>query len=368
MTTKARIRFATLAMLAIAMIVPVIAYGRDSGEPRTERRIEALVSLGTSFTFQGRLTDAGVPANGVYDLNFYLYDALAGGSQVGPVQTTGDVTVSAGLFTVTLNFGDVFHGAQYYLDIQVRPGASVGAYTILSPREPIGAVPNASYALEAGSLQLPFSASQNSTTPLLTLTNTGTGGASSAIFAETNSTASNAEAITGRVTSTSPGGSSAGVRGINEGTAGFGTGVTGSHAGSGWGVFGFAPGGLGVLGQTETGTGVRGSSESGTGGYFTSSSGNALEVVGPIKVSGSKPAAFTHTATALNTSNHTTIIDNPATNDNPTAIVIFSQFWEGTYNPHAVGVFYALGKWRIFNEDFASIPLNAKFNVLVINQ
>ena len=153
-------------------------------------------------------------------------------------------------------------------------------------------------------------------------------------------------------------GAAAGVRGINDSTGSPSPGVLGQTGGSGYGVQGVSPSGFGVYGTSSSGTGV---------GAFTST-GTALEVAGPIKVSGSKPAAFTHTATALNTSSHVTIIDNPATNNNPTAIVIISQFWEGTYNPHAVGVFYAIGKWRIFNQDIAAMPLNAEFNVLVINQ
>ena len=366
MTTKTRIRLAALALLSLAIIVPVVAYGRSGGEPRSERQVDALVALTTGFTFQGRLTDGGSPANGVYDLNFYLYDALAGGSQVGPVQAIGDVTVTAGLFTVTLNFGDVFHGAQYFLDIQVRPGASAGAYTILSPREAISAVPTASYALTAGSLALPYVASQSFAGGLLKVTNTGTDPSASAIVAESNSTAATTAALIGRITSPSPGGESAGVRGINEGTGGTGFGVYGSQAGGGYGVFGIAPSGLGVSGVSTTGTGVWGSSASGNGGYFSSTSGDALVVSGKIKVSGTAPAAFIYTATAP--AFQSTIIDNPATNNNPTAILIVTQHWEGTYNPHPIGVFYASGKWRIFNEDIAEMPLNAKFNVLVINQ
>ncbi|MEP7216360.1 MAG: hypothetical protein ABI782_08905, partial [Anaerolineaceae bacterium] len=150
----------------------------------------------------------------------------------------------------------------------------------------------------------------------------------------------------------------AGVRGINDSTGSPSPGVLGQTAGSGYGVQGVSPSGFGVFGTSSSGTGV----------FASTSTGTALEVAGPIKVSGLRPAAFTHTATALNTSNHVTIIDNPATNNNPTAIVIISQYWEGTYNPHAVGVFYAIGKWRIFNEDIAAMPLNAEFNVLVINQ
>lgn len=357
MTTKTRIRSAVLAVLAIAIIVPVVAYGRDSLGPRTERRVEALVSLNTGFTFQGRLTDAGAPANGVYDLNFYLYDALAGGSQVGPVQTAGDVAVSAGLFTVTLNFGDVFHGAQYYLDIQVRPGASTGAYTILSPREPIGAVPNASFALTAGDLDLPLDSASSANGPLLQIRNTSTGASAVGLVGETASTGGSATGVLGHALGTGAG-AAAGVRGINDSTGSPSPGVLGQTAGSGYGVQGVSPSGFGVYGTSSSGTGV---------GAFTST-GTALEVAGPIKVSGSKPAAFTHTATALNSSNHVTIIDNPATNNNPTAIVIISQFWEGVYNPHPVGVYYSAAKWRIFNEDIAAMPLNAEFNVLVINQ
>ena len=355
MTTKARIRSAVLAVLGLAIIVPVVAYGRDAREPQPERQVDALVALTTGFTFQGRLTDGGAPANGVYDFNFYLYDAAAGGSQVGPVQTLGDVTVTAGLFTVSLNFGDVFHGAQYFLDIQVRPGASAGAYTILSPRDPISAVPNASYALTAGGLDLPLSEATDVNGPLLTVTNTSGASSSVGIVGETNSSGGGAAGVIGHVLSTSAG-NSAGVRGINDSTGSPAPGVYGSNAGTGYGVQGISPAGLGVYGSSASGTGILASTGTGT----------ALDVSGPIKVSGAKPAAFVHTATAP--SNHVTVIDNPATNNNPTAIVIVSQFWEGVYNPHPVGVFYASGKWRIFNEDIAAMPLNAEFSVLVINQ
>ena len=37
----------------------------------------------TSFTYQGKLTDGGTPANGSYDLQFALWDSAAGGGQIG---------------------------------------------------------------------------------------------------------------------------------------------------------------------------------------------------------------------------------------------------------------------------------------------
>ncbi|MGC1378937.1 MAG: hypothetical protein WA821_22095, partial [Anaerolineales bacterium] len=103
-------------------------------------------ALGTGFTYQGKLTDGGAPANGAYDLEFKLYDDLNTGSQVGSAVTLDDVTVANGLFTVQLDFGDVFDGAALYLEIGVRPGGSVSAYTTLTPRQPLSATPYAIYA------------------------------------------------------------------------------------------------------------------------------------------------------------------------------------------------------------------------------
>jgi trimeric autotransporter adhesin len=105
--------------------------------------------LGTSFTYQGRLTDGGNPANGTFDFQFVLMDAAAGGSQVGPLLTRDDVTVTNGLFTVSLDFGAVFTGNKRWIDAGVRPGASSGAYTTLSPRQELMPSPNAAFSLTA---------------------------------------------------------------------------------------------------------------------------------------------------------------------------------------------------------------------------
>lgn len=104
----------------------------------------------TAFTYQGRLTDAGNPANGDYDLQFTLFDALVGGTQQG-IQTRNPVTASAGVFTVTLDFGAVFTGGDRYLEIGVRPANSAIAYTVLAPRQAITATPYAMRSLNAAS-------------------------------------------------------------------------------------------------------------------------------------------------------------------------------------------------------------------------
>ncbi|MGE0886856.1 MAG: hypothetical protein AB7P14_25325 [Blastocatellales bacterium] len=98
----------------------------------------------TSFTYQGRLNDSGNPATGMYDLQFRLFDALTGGNQVGSSLTRDDVTVTSGSFSVTLDFGaSAFPGANRWLEISVRPGASTGAFTTLSPRQPLTSTPYA---------------------------------------------------------------------------------------------------------------------------------------------------------------------------------------------------------------------------------
>jgi len=106
-------------------------------------------ALSTGFTYQGKLTDGGSPANGTYDFEFKLFDALSAGNPVGSTVTKLGETVTAGLFTVQLDFGDVFNGTALYLDIGVRPGASVDPYTPLTPRQALTAAPYAIFASKA---------------------------------------------------------------------------------------------------------------------------------------------------------------------------------------------------------------------------
>ncbi len=100
----------------------------------------------TAFTHQGRLTDNNAAANGAYDLQFALFDALTGGAQQGATITRDDVAVSNGVFTVQLDFGAApFTGAVRWLQISVR----AGAFTLLNPRQPLSATPYAVRSLNA---------------------------------------------------------------------------------------------------------------------------------------------------------------------------------------------------------------------------
>jgi hypothetical protein len=107
--------------------------------------------LSTTFSYQGRLTDGATPAEGIYDLQFILFNAAVGGSTVGNTNTLGDVPVTNGLFVVLLDFGgNAFAGDARWLEIGVRPGASGGAFTTLAPRQPLTAAPYALFAPTAG--------------------------------------------------------------------------------------------------------------------------------------------------------------------------------------------------------------------------
>ena len=110
---------------------------------------------GTSFTYQGRLTEAGALASGPYDFQFVLFDAPVGGAQVGPTVTLDDVIVTVGLFTVSLDFGSVFGGEKRWLELGVRLGADPGPYTPILPRQEVTPGPSAIFSAAAGdSLQL----------------------------------------------------------------------------------------------------------------------------------------------------------------------------------------------------------------------
>jgi hypothetical protein len=111
-----------------------------------------LRAQGKAFTYQGSLTVAGAPANGQYDLTFGLYATNSGSSPVGTVLTNGNLAAANGLFTTVLDFGPVFDGKAYWLEIGVRVSGSDSDFTILSPRQALNPSPYAVYAVNAGTI------------------------------------------------------------------------------------------------------------------------------------------------------------------------------------------------------------------------
>ncbi len=103
-------------------------------------------AVSNTFTYQGSLSDAGTPANGIYDLRFAL---LSDNAPVPPV-IVEDVVVTDGVFTVELDFGSAIDGNDFELEVGVRAGSAMGGFTILSPTTPIRPAPQAQIAGLAG--------------------------------------------------------------------------------------------------------------------------------------------------------------------------------------------------------------------------
>src|SRR6185503_11467170 len=92
----------------------------------------------TAFTYQGKLSEAGLPVTGTRYFRFTLFDQA--NAPIGPpIDQT--LPVTAGVFNTALDFGAAaFPGANRSLEIAVKinPG---DPYSILAPRQPILSAP-----------------------------------------------------------------------------------------------------------------------------------------------------------------------------------------------------------------------------------
>ncbi len=219
-------------LVSVALLLTLVGGASATSQDPSTSRTSSITNpaspqtaLGTAFTYQGQLRNNGSPVNANCDFQFALYDAVSGGNQIGATQTASNIHVNNGLFTVGLDFGNVFTGDARWLDIEVRCPAGSGSYTPLTPRQPLTAVPYA--------LGLRPGAVISGTAPTgLTVINSGAGG----IFGQTDSARD------------------AGIYGYN-------TSATGNA------VWGYSVGGVGTYGQSNTGIGVRGYSVGNTGVY-----------------------------------------------------------------------------------------------------
>jgi len=117
--------------------------------------IPALASaapLERSFTYQGELSQSGVPVNGTVHLRFSLWDAPGtgdpptGGTQVGASQIAANVPIADGLFTALVNAGgefgaNAFDGQARWLQIEICTDGSCTSTTVLGPRQALTAAP-----------------------------------------------------------------------------------------------------------------------------------------------------------------------------------------------------------------------------------
>src|SRR5258708_4460666 len=85
--------------------------------------------VGSGITYQGQLTDSGLPASGDYDFQFALYTSETDGAAVDTIDVP-DLAVAGGLINATLDFTDVpYSGQALWIEVSVRPGASTDPYT-----------------------------------------------------------------------------------------------------------------------------------------------------------------------------------------------------------------------------------------------
>jgi len=90
--------------------------------------------LGTTFSYQGLLKISGVPYTGNCDLQFTLWNGypVAGGISITTVSALpAPTSVSAGLFTTYVDFGDQFQGDYRDIEPLVRCPSGSGSYQSL---------------------------------------------------------------------------------------------------------------------------------------------------------------------------------------------------------------------------------------------
>lgn len=296
---KRKIQISLAAILGLIFVISAAAFitqSTSAQEAIDQETISASTLAGSTFTYQGRLTDGGSPATGLYDFRFLLFDAPNNPSNlIGSSLQKGNIQVTDGLFIVELDFGqEFFDGTALWLEIRVRPGDSVSSYTTLTPRQSLTATPYALSLVPGAEI----SADVQTKDAVLMVTNTNSSdssgiygqgvigvqgvsnitngfgvyglhasasGTTPGVYGGTNSNSSSASGVFGEVTTTTPGGYSAAVRGKNAGLGGNGIGVWGSQDGGGWGIYGttvsgFAgrftatgAGGVGVYAQASSG-------------------------------------------------------------------------------------------------------------------
>lgn len=260
----------------------------------------AQTPAGTAFTYQGLLTQNTNPADGLFDFQFSLYNAATGGAQQGATVATAAVTVTKGRFSVDLDFGqNVFAGDEArWLQIAVRPGASSGAYTPLTPRQALRPAP---YAITSLSVKaVPWSAitgvpaalrdpvssatanqaflhragpdamSGAGTSATLSVTQAGSGRAGT-FLSSGNVSIYSATSAHGLFKPQTPG-KSASLEQII--TFAVPAGVYGEALNGGNGVYGKTSSGNAIYGISQSGNGMAGNSAAnGSGGYFNGPTG-----------------------------------------------------------------------------------------------
>jgi hypothetical protein len=242
-------------------------------------------AVGSGITYQGQLTDAGTPVSGPYDFQFALFTGAQGGSAVDTI-AVDDLAISGGLVNASLDFTDVpYNGQALWIEVRVRAGASTGSYTTLAPRQSLNAAPYALYALNGNP------GPQGATGPTGPQGPAGAQGAVGATGPAGAQGPIGPQGLPGFVT-LPYGGSAASAdplilvdnTGGGDGLKGTAnsdhSGVAGSNAGSGPGVYAFSTNGPGLYGESVTTRGVFATSQQDDGLYAESFATGKSAIVG----------------------------------------------------------------------------------------
>jgi hypothetical protein len=276
-----------LLLVATGVAAP-FAISLADDEPRDETSPAQAITLGTAFTYQGQLNDGSGPANGTYDFQFRLFDDLGATVPTAgtpPAGLSRTVVVADGLFSVSLDFGATpFDGNARFLEVSVKANGAGGVFAALDPLQALSVVPQAIFAMKAGSAD--NVAWANVTTK--------PAGFADDIDNDTTYSAGAGLALTGPQFSVQflgagsvSGNATSAARSDHThfgqtwtGDADFGLNVTSqSPSGGAIAVYGYAVDGYGVRGGATSGIGLRGDSTSNYGIYAQSVSGTALGAV-----------------------------------------------------------------------------------------
>ena len=116
--------------------------------------LTAQTGVGTAFTYQGRLTDNGAPANGAATMCSSHCSMRPRAARKSGRRSRKPACGLGGVFTALLDFGaGIFNGNARWLQIGVRPGGTSGAFAVIAPRQQLTPSPNALHSTEAGNSQ-----------------------------------------------------------------------------------------------------------------------------------------------------------------------------------------------------------------------
>jgi hypothetical protein len=245
-------------VLALLFLGVSLAQARIGESSELEANLAPALSVGTGFTYQGRLDKDGAGINDTCDIRFSSYADATLDIQNGSAQTVQDVEVADGYFTVVLNsnneFGsNAFSGSDSFLEIEVKCSGDASYIPLTSginPRQELTAAPYAQ-GLRPGAQVYGYSQGVGMGSGLLSLWNYQTGAGSTALYAISGEDDTN----WGYMASETAvfGGSKAGFGVVGQSTTS--AGVYGNSA-SNYGVWGISRDGSGVVGQSDNGYAV----------------------------------------------------------------------------------------------------------------